>query len=620
VAYDDEVLATGPVAFWLPEAAAVVDRVGARDASYVGTPTHPAGLTGAGTSLNCSGTVFAERAHEDALKPPVGTIMAWVRPATVANHWPMGADPSGENRGDFSFRLRDDGAAGAYFQSGSTTHLQLTDPSYYEVGQVMCMLVTFNGSGFKVYLDGHEIGTNTAHTTGLAGNEASWAIGADRHPGETIFNGEIDRVAIWNRVLARNEIHFVSRTEPLEPSAIVWRPSWGHLPYSPSDADTVVVSSAKDLETALAVAPPGRNILVAPGTRPGETRTMAGGGSAGNPVIIRPQNGLGTVTFADPVWTFTGSHVVMERMHFTGAEIKLSGKDLRLTRNRFRRINKRTIQLQGFFIRIDHNDFSDMIDGPNRNAVFIASSSFLKNEVGKVLIDSNYFHAMLNAASNNATEPIALGTTSTAIGSPDRDFIIAHNLFHNHSQPRNQQQDISGEGEILGLKFPHLFIVDNTFTSVSMYISFRTTHSCKYWSNWHEGNSSPIVRINGDNHDVRGNHMVTRHMRVGSGNATTQQQIDALPTLTTFYAATSKGLFVGNTCAAGAQIRVGEFHTTPSKPAVNNVLEACDNVVLSPAGTHQTGTVQSSTTAHDFSPAVKLTADDVGMAAVDLLA
>jgi hypothetical protein len=74
--------------------------------------------------------------------------------------------------------------------------------------------VTFDGTGFKVYLDGHEIGTSTAHTTGLAGNETAWAFGADRHPGATIFNGEIDRVAIWDRVLSRNDIYLVSLLEP----------------------------------------------------------------------------------------------------------------------------------------------------------------------------------------------------------------------------------------------------------------------------------------------------------------------------------------------------------------------------------------------------------------------
>jgi hypothetical protein len=211
--YDDAVFATGPVVFWVPEAAAVVDRVGGRDA--VGLPTLAPGLTGAGTALACGGTVLAERAHAAALKPARGTLMAWVRPATVANHWPVGADPAGEQLGDFALRLWADGAAGAYFQNPAATPrtLPVAAPSYYAAGQIICIVVTFDGSGFKVYLDGHHIGTNAAHTSGLAGNGASWALGADR-PDGTIFNGEIDRVTIWDRVLSRNEIYLVSLLEP----------------------------------------------------------------------------------------------------------------------------------------------------------------------------------------------------------------------------------------------------------------------------------------------------------------------------------------------------------------------------------------------------------------------
>jgi hypothetical protein len=223
VAYDDEVLTTGPVAFWLPEAAAVVDRVGARDASYVRAPTLSPGLTGAGTSLNCGGTVFAERAHDPALKPAVGTIMAWVRPATVDDHWPLGADAKGLNPGDFALRLGGKpapappprpGVAGAYFQDTSATHLLLTELPYYGVGQVMCMVVTFDGSGFTVHLDGHAVKSSAAYTSGLSGNLAPWTLGADRPEDGTIFTGEIDRVAIWDRVLSRNEIYLVSLLEP----------------------------------------------------------------------------------------------------------------------------------------------------------------------------------------------------------------------------------------------------------------------------------------------------------------------------------------------------------------------------------------------------------------------
>jgi hypothetical protein len=611
VSYDDQVLSTGPVVFWHPEAGGLIDQVGSRDAAYVGSPSLVSELTGAGNALDCGGTVYAERAHESALKPAVGSVLIWVRPATVAHHWPAGCDPSGLNAGDFAFRLTDTGAAGAYFQTPSTL-LVTSATSYYTAGQVMALLVTFDTSGFRVYVDGAEVGNSTGHTGGLASNTTAWVLGADRPSGPTIFNGEIDRIAIWDRVLTWDERWIVSGQEPPpepEPSDVEWAPSWGGLLYA-HGADTVEVSSAQGLQDALAAAPAGRNILVTPGTYTGGSRTMSGGGAEGNPVVIRPRDGLSSVTFSSPTWTFSGSNVVIEGMHFTGARLILRGSRIRIARNRFRAISTRCVETRGHFLRVDHNDFADMLDGNNRSAVLLDSADFANGTVDHVLIDSNYIHDMFNSASGGASEPIALGQTSFGIGSPDRDITVAHNLFHNHSQ--------TGEGELLTLKVPHIKMIDNTITSSSLYVSFRTTHSMKYWSNWHEGNANPIVRMHGSFHDVRGNHFA-RNCRIGSGNATTKMQIDALPTATVFYAATSNGLFVGNTTAGGAEIRVGEFHNTPNHPAKANVFEANGNVVRSPAGTHQTDTTVESTTSHDFTRAVKLTSNDVGISARDLL-
>jgi hypothetical protein len=214
VGYDDALFATGPVVFWQPQAAVVVDRAGARDAAYVGAPILSPALIGAGTALDCGGTVFARRAHADLLKPAAGTILAWLRPATVTNAWPLGADPAGANAGDFALRLRDDGAAGAYFQDGSNTQILWTGPSYYAAGQIVCMVVTFDGAGFQLYLDGHEIASSPTYTAGLTGNRAPWTLGVNTDDGGTIFAGQIDRVAIWGRVLTRNEIYLVSHLEP----------------------------------------------------------------------------------------------------------------------------------------------------------------------------------------------------------------------------------------------------------------------------------------------------------------------------------------------------------------------------------------------------------------------
>jgi hypothetical protein len=73
-------------------------------------------------------------------------------------------------------------------------------------------VVTFDGSGFALYLDGNRIGTSDVHTTGLASNTLGWRFGSDEFVG--IFDGVIDEIAIWDRVLTRNEIYLLAQTEP----------------------------------------------------------------------------------------------------------------------------------------------------------------------------------------------------------------------------------------------------------------------------------------------------------------------------------------------------------------------------------------------------------------------
>jgi Chondroitinase B len=74
-----------------------------------------------------------------------------------------------------------------------------------------------------------------------------------------------------------------------------------------SGADRAVGSSMSTLATAVNAAPPGRNILIAPGTYSGGTRTFTRNGAEGSPIVIRPQNGLGTVTINGGTWTLANT-------------------------------------------------------------------------------------------------------------------------------------------------------------------------------------------------------------------------------------------------------------------------------------------------------------------------
>ena len=89
--------------------------------------------------------------------------------------------------------------------------------------------------------------------------------------------------------------------------------------YTENTADVVVVTTMAALESAVNAAPPGRTILIAAGTYTGGTRTFNRAGTLTNPIVIRPQSGLGTVTINDASWTLAGgsSRLVISKLYLS---------------------------------------------------------------------------------------------------------------------------------------------------------------------------------------------------------------------------------------------------------------------------------------------------------------
>jgi hypothetical protein len=83
---------------------------------------------------------------------------------------------------------------------------------YYAIGQRVCAHVTFDGSGYTLLLDGNKIASSDIHTTGLSGNVTPWLFGSVLDT-PSVFDGVIDEIAIWNRVLTRNEMYQLTQAE-----------------------------------------------------------------------------------------------------------------------------------------------------------------------------------------------------------------------------------------------------------------------------------------------------------------------------------------------------------------------------------------------------------------------
>jgi hypothetical protein len=385
--------------------------------------------------------------------------------------------------------------------------------------------------------------------------------------------------------------------------------------FTESSTDTVVVKSATELEKEVNAAPAGRQILVAPGTHSGGKLVLSSSqGTKADPVVIRPQNGPGTVTFTSPEWDVTGSRIVISKLRFTKAQITLRGQLNRLTRCRFTEITRDAVVVNAATdLRIDHCDFSDVSGTHNQSPIFFNLGAVANDLTRRVLIDYNHFHDINVQPGVNGME-IVITSTATGAFYKDPEAVIDHCLFSNI--------DIGNEGEVISVKNSGTDVRFCTFVNVALYLSQRSASENEVRSCWFEKMPSRCLNIWGDKHLVIGNRFVgNMHMRVGAGDTDWDTVLAGKPSPGGGYAAARSCRVVGNTLDSG-KIEVGGYwsSSTPTVPAQNNIIEAtspASAVALIPG--RETGTLIKATTSEKYVPAVKLTPADVGLSAADPL-
>jgi hypothetical protein len=383
--------------------------------------------------------------------------------------------------------------------------------------------------------------------------------------------------------------------------------------FAPSDADAIEVSSAAALESAVNAAPAGRQILVAPGTYAGGTLTFSNtSGTATEPVVVRPRDGFGTVTFTSPTWQVTGARLVLSGLQLTDAQITLRGQFNRLTRSKLTSITRNAVVVdEATDLRIDHCDFSEVVGMNNQNPIFFERASVANGNTKRVSVDYNHFHDIQVTPGDNG---MSIVVTSTATGCFDKDpeAIIDHCLFQNI--------EIVNEGEVISVKNSGTAIRYSTFVGVELYLSQRTASHNEVRSCWFENMKNNALNIWGDDHLVIGNRFVgDMHMRVGAGDGVWDDTLSGGPI--GIYAAARKNRIIGNSFDTGT-MDVGGYWSgsTPTVPAQDNIIEAtspASAINLLPG--RETGTVIKPTSNEPYVAAVKLTPADVGVDAPDPL-
>jgi hypothetical protein len=543
-----------------------------------------------GRATNFGGAGFGHVAHSDAFALPHGTLSLYFKLNSLPSTQTLMAKGVG-----FRLQVLVGGLlkliiGSAEFEMRNYAAPPIVVETEYHV------VVQWGVKRVRLYLDGRQVAWGMKHQSGLT-STSPWQFA--RSPIGNLADVVLDEVALWSRELPRSELDTLS--EYIR-----------GLPYDPTPESSVVVNSTAALETAVNSAGPGHHILVADGTYSLGTRTFTASGAKRRPIVIRPRNNRGDVTFTNPAINMNGSWLVIADIYMTGAGINSEGHNNRITRCRFRTVTRICVDgipSPGNFTRLDHCDISEYTPGNNRGFMRLPSST-LRDGFGKVmLIDHLYAHDIRipSGQGGGANEIIQFGTQSHSALPSYPAATVEKCLF--------TDINVDGEGEIAHGKANDTLFDRCTFINgASMYLSLRGGWHDQVVSVWFEnfGGSSGGFNAWGPDHYIAGCRFASANARVApGGNTTLAERIaggEGYPhALDTQIIGCTGDFSVGT---------IWSSNSPAAFPATNVRIEACTGTIT--FGEH-IGTAQSETTDEPFTAAVKLTSSDVGMAADDPL-
>lgn len=380
--------------------------------------------------------------------------------------------------------------------------------------------------------------------------------------------------------------------------------------------DTIEVNSMSKLAAAVGSAPTsGRQILIAPGSYPGGSLNLARQPGSG-PVVIRPRDGIGSVTITGGQWALRSNRLVISGLLLDNPKIVVFGEKQRITRCQIRNISTHAIQvIDAIDTRVDHCDVSVYTSDANQKGFVRCNATATKNgTLRHVLVDYNYCHDLTHTVGANGQDFIGYSGAAHKVFA---GLVVANNLFENISLP--------GDGELVGTKVSGIKFQYNTVLRLGQAYVNCPRHGAKFElrSNWFEAARAYLL---GDDGIAIGNRFVgSLDLLVCAGDYY-QPTTDQLPT---GYAAARRWRIVGNTLDSG-YIRVGASDRAMGGP---DVKVANTNIALTGAGkntrlaggnpyqlvTNWHTATTFNTDNEAFVPAVKLTPTDVGMSAADPL-
>jgi len=186
--------------------------------------TDKAPVIGNDYALAFDGNDYVQVANSSTLESSAVTVAAWVKSSSPGTYgYILAKGASGCTAA--SYALYTGGPGGLYFYifNGSSYVRSPNGGSLAWDGQWHHVAGTYDGSVVRLYVDGDDIDSGTATTTGIGYSLPTtndFFVGAYRGSCNLHFNGLIDEVHVWNRALSADEVAALS----VGVGSVVWLP------------------------------------------------------------------------------------------------------------------------------------------------------------------------------------------------------------------------------------------------------------------------------------------------------------------------------------------------------------------------------------------------------------
>ena len=165
--------------------------------------------------LLINGTDYKDIPHNNTLTLQNFTIASWIKtnqsilsePSYVINKGGFNTDEKGANM-NYGIWFSTNGTIQGGFETESGEDFEVTSKKPYNDGKWHFVLLSYNGTLLRLYIDGNEISYKESEgaipdSTG----DQPLRIGANSLEEDKFFTGYIDEVRIWDRGLTNNEIN-----------------------------------------------------------------------------------------------------------------------------------------------------------------------------------------------------------------------------------------------------------------------------------------------------------------------------------------------------------------------------------------------------------------------------